>query len=89
MHRQNLIDDRFEWSDLRWKPRIVMRVVAGLIIPGRVRHPRGAMKLSMRLEYTRGLGRMRGRLPTRVEPPSESALHSISGEVILHWEHMR
>jgi hypothetical protein len=25
MHQQNLIDERlFEWSDLSWKPRIVM-----------------------------------------------------------------
>ena len=38
MHQQNLIDDRlFEWSDLKWKPGIVTRVVAGLIGHSRAR----------------------------------------------------
>src|SRR4029077_5765719 len=47
MHRQNLIDGRlFQWSDLSWKPRIVMRVVAGLI-----GHPR-ARQASARSDET-------------------------------------
>jgi hypothetical protein len=38
MHQQNLIDERlFEWSDLKWKPGIVTRVVAGLIGHSRAR----------------------------------------------------
>jgi len=38
MHQQNLIDERlFEWSDLKWKPGIVARVVAGLIGHSRAR----------------------------------------------------
>jgi len=47
MHRQNLIDGRlFQWSDLNWKPRILMRVVAGLI-----GHPR-ARQASARSDET-------------------------------------